>query len=327
MHKVYGVAIRKGGQSKSTTVATLSRLCAMQGARVLVIDLAQPGSATTSFRDLWPEKEHADLSQVLVAFKDFAPGEVPDEAICRAVLASSHLPVPLRTQPSWGGGGIAVLPHDELIGEAAAYLPSHLVLRALIASQLESFDLVLIDVPMDGVSLLGNALAATERVIMPLVPESPALEGADATLRQIARVRQAGQPISLGGILLTRCDPKSKRAADVVRTLTQSGEVEGEPLHRKLFPFAVRQSDFYEQAFRYGVAVWERTEDPSHWAAYALLAEWLLCDAGLGHLAEMPRLAMRLEDGTRVLDSLALGLGRCEVEYRLFRETHVLLPA
>ena len=327
MYKVYGVGIRKGGQGKSTTVATLSRLCAMQGARVLVIDLAQPGSATTSFRDVWPDQEHADFSHALLTLRGLPPGQPPDAATCRAVLASSQLPVPLRTLPSWGGGTIAVLPHDELLEEAAAYLSCDLVLRALIASQLESYDLVLIDLPMDGVSLLGNALAATERVLMPVAPESPALEGADAMLRLLARVRQAGQPVSLAGILLTRCDPKSKRAADVVRTLTQSGEVEGESLHRKVFPFAVRQSEFYEQAFRYGVAVWDRTDDPSHWAAYSLLAEWLLRDAGLGHLIESPRLAMRLEPDTRVVDSLAIGLGRCEVEYRTFRDAHIPLPA
>jgi cellulose biosynthesis protein BcsQ len=326
MYKVYGVGIRKGGQGKSTTVATLSRLCAMQGARVLVMDLAQPGSATTSFRDLWPDAEHADLSHALLAFRALAQGEAPDAATCQEVLANSCLPVPLRSLPSWGSGGIAVLPHDELLGEAAAYLPSDLILRGLIASQLDHFDVVLIDLPMDGVSLLGNALAATERIIMPLVPESPALEGADATLRLLARVRAAGLPVSLGGVLLTRCDPKSKRAADVVRTLTRSGEVEGEPLHRKLFPFAARQSEYFEQAFRYGVPVWERTDDPSHWSAYALLADWLLRDAGLSHLAESPRLAMRLEDETRILDSMALGLGRSEVAYRDFREARAPLP-
>jgi chromosome partitioning protein len=327
MYKVYGVGIRKGGQGKSTTVSTVSRLCAMQGARVLVIDLAQPGSATTSFRDLWPDAEHADLSHALLAFRSLPHGQPPDDATCQAVLASSNLPVPLRTQPSWGGGSIAILPHDELLEEAAAYLPSDLALRGIIASLAEQVDLVLIDLPMDGVSLLGNALAASERVIMPLVPESPALEGADATLRLLARARKSGHSVSLAGILLTRCDPKSKRAADVVRTLTQSGEVEGESLHRKLFPFAARQSEYFEQAFRYGVPVWERTDDPSHWAAYALLAEWLLRDAGLDHLVKSPRLAMRLEADTRILESMALGLGRSEIAYRDFRETHALLLA
>ena len=50
--KAYGVAIRKGGQGRSTTVSTVARLCALYGARVLVVDLAQPGTATASLRDI-----------------------------------------------------------------------------------------------------------------------------------------------------------------------------------------------------------------------------------------------------------------------------------
>ncbi|HLJ81275.1 MAG TPA: AAA family ATPase, partial [Ktedonobacterales bacterium] len=64
MTQVYGVAIRKGGQGKSTTVSTLARLCALFGARVLVVDLAQPGTSTASLRDLWPAGEHGELSNV-----------------------------------------------------------------------------------------------------------------------------------------------------------------------------------------------------------------------------------------------------------------------
>jgi hypothetical protein len=68
--------------------------------------------------------------------------------------------------------------------------------------------------------------------------------------------------------------------------LTQTGEVEGEVLHRKLFPFAVRLSEYYEQAFRQGVPVWERVEDASHWSGYVLPAEWLR-DVGLPRLVEV----------------------------------------
>jgi chromosome partitioning protein len=327
MSIVYGVAIRKGGQGKSTTVSTLARLCAMQGARVLVVDLAQPGSATTSFRDLWPDAEHTDLSHCLLSFRDIAPNKSPTAAAARQALATCNLPVRLRSMPSWGGGSISVLPHDDLLSEAAAYLPSELVLRGLLATLREEADLTLVDYPVDGASLLANALAATDRVLMPLVPEAPALEGADATLRLLARARQAGHTIALGGVLLTRCDPRSKRAADVVRLLTQTGMVEGEPLHRKLFAFAIRHSDFFEQAFRYGVPVWERTDDIAHWAGYVLLADWILRDAGLTRLAETPRLAMRLEPDTRILDSMALGLGKHEVPYREFIAAHATASA
>jgi chromosome partitioning protein len=327
MERVYGVANRKGGQGKSTTVSTLARLCAIQGARVLVVDLAQPGSTTTSFRDLWPEAEHEDFSRCLLAFRGLEAGHAPEPRAVREALTACGLPVVLTSYPSWGGGFVAILPHDDLLGEAAAYVPSDLLLAGLLAALAREIDLVLIDAPTDGGPLLANALAATGRVILPLVPEASALEGADATLRLLARARQGGLPISLGGILLTRCEPKSKRAAEIVRTLAQSGEVEGEPLHRKLLPFAVRQSEFYEQAGRYGVPVWERTDDAQHWSAYALLAEWVLRDAGLERLMTEPRLQARLDPTTRVLYSAALGMGRPEIEYRDYLAAHTPVSA
>jgi chromosome partitioning protein len=327
MSRVFGVTNRKGGQAKSTTVSTLARLCAIQGARVLVVDLAQPGTTTTSFRDLWPEIEHTDLSHCLLGFRDLPAGHAPTPAEALRALTACGLPVPLKSVPSWGGGSIGVLPHDDLLGEAATLLQSERVLHGLLAALHERVDVVLLDCPADGGLLLANALAATQRVIMPLVPEASALEGADATLRLLARVRQGGHPISLGGILLTRCDPKSKRAADIVRTLTLSGEVEGEPLQSKLFPFAVRQSEYFEQAFRYGVPIWERTEDQVHWAGYALLAAWMLQDAGLTHLATQPRLEARLEPTTRILYSPAIGLGKPDVEYADFQRAHAARSA
>ena len=327
MNTVFGVAIRKGGQGKSTTVSTLARLCAIQGARVLVVDLAQPGTTTTSFRDLWPDAEHVDLAQCLLAFRGFAPGSLPTPDQARQALAACALPVRLTARPSWGGGTLAILPHDDLLADAAAYLPADGVLAALVAALADQVDVTLIDYPADSAALLANALAATDQLIMPLVPEAPALEGADATLRLLARARQAGHAPTLGGILLTRCDPKNKRAADVVRTLTQAGEVEGEAPRHKLFPFAVRHSEYYEQAARYGVPVWERTDDPIHWAAYALLAEWTLRQAGLGRLAAAPRLENRLDPATRILHTPSLLLGNPDVPYRDFQRAHASLSA
>jgi hypothetical protein len=63
--------------------------------------------------------------------------------------------------------------------------------------------------------------------------------------------------------------------------------VEGEVLHRKLCPFAVRQSEYYEQVIRQGMPVWERVEDASHWSGDVRLAEWLLRDVGLPRLVEV----------------------------------------
>jgi chromosome partitioning protein len=322
MQRTYGVAIRKGGQGKSTTVSTIARLCAWYGARVLVVDLAQPGTTTASLRDIWPPEEHGDLSSALLSFRMLPPGVAPDPDAAQATLAAAGLPVELDSLPSWSGGMVQVLPWDELLADGAAFLQSERVLAGIIESLAEAVDLVLIDYPGDGGPLLTNALFATHSVIVPLVPETPALEGLESVLRLLTRVREAGHEIRLGGILLTRCDPKNRRTLEIAQTILQSGEVEGEPLGRKLYPFAIRQNEFYEQAFRYGEPIWERSSNLAHWAGYVLLAEWLLRDAGLSHLATVRRGPAQITADTRILDATALMLDDPELRLDVFERAH-----
>ncbi|HET9980208.1 MAG TPA: hypothetical protein VFQ32_07180, partial [Ktedonobacterales bacterium] len=136
----------------------------------------------------------------------------------------------------------------------------------------------------------------------------------------------AGHPIELAGLLMTRCEPKNRRVFDIWQTLVQAEQVEGEPLSRKLLPFAVKQIEFYEQAFRYGEPIWERTGNPSHWAAYVLLAEWLLRDAGLGALAGNRRGPSLLPADTRILDLTALVLDDPEIPLSDFERAHLAQP-
>lgn len=326
MHTVYGVGIRKGGQGKSTTVSTLARLCALYGARVLVIDLAQPGSTSASLRDLWPPTEHADLATVLLAWRALHPGETPNAIQSRKLLAEAGLPVTLTAQPSWSGGCIRLFPWDDLLGDAAAFLQSEHVLAGLVAALDSEIDITLVDFPAESGPLLVTALAATNRMLMPIAPEAPSLEGIDAMLRMMTRVRATGHPIDLAGILMTRCEPKNRRVFDIWQTLVQAEAVEGELLSRKLLPFAVKQIEFYEQAFRYGEAIWDRTGNPSHWATYVLLAEWLLRDAGLDHLASNRRGPSLLPPDTKILDLSALVLDDPEIPLADFERAHLAQP-
>ena len=327
MPHAYGVAIRKGGQGKSTTVSMLARLLALYGARVLVIDLAQPGTTTASLRDIWPTDEHGDLSSVIVSFQAMPPGAALAQEHARVALAAAGLPVRLTSQPSWAGGHISVLPWDELLADAAAYLQSERILQGLIAGIAEDIDIVLLDFPAEGGPLVTNALVATDEVIIPFVPEIPSLEGVEATLRLLGRAREAGHDVSLCGVLLTRCDPRSKRLLEIVQALRQAGEVEGEALGRKLFPFAIGLNEFYEQSFRYGTPVWERTSNPSHWAGYVLLAEHLLRRAGMPHVATARRGPTLLAADTRVLDLSSLLLDDAEVRLADFEKAHSMPQA
>jgi chromosome partitioning protein len=324
MAVTYGVGTRKGGQGKSTTVSTLARLLAHYGARVLVVDLAQPGTATASLRDIWPDRDHGELSTVLLSFQSLGEGARPTAAQARAALDAAGLPVMLPSQPSWSGGQVSVLPWDELLGEAAAFLHSERILAGMISDLAGGHDLVLIDYPAESGTLLANALVASDKVLLPLAPETPALEGADAMVRLMARTRAAGHHVELAGILLTRCDPKNKRVYDIVQTILQTGEVEGVPLSGRLLPFAIRANEFFEQSFRFGEPIWERTSNPTHWAGYVLLAEWILRDARLSHLVAARRGPALLPPETRILDVKALLLDDPEVRLSDFEAAHNL---
>jgi chromosome partitioning protein len=327
MRHVYGVANRKGGQGKSTTVSTVARLCALYGARVLVIDLAQPGTTTSSLRDIWPDREHSDLSSAMMSFHLLPPGSAPAPELALAALEAVALPVELASQPSWSGGSIHVLPWDEMQSDAAAHFLSERVLEGFIAALAPQIDLTFIDFPAEGGPLMTNALIASDHIIVPLIPETPALEGLEAMLRLLTRVRASGHPINLAGILLTRCDQKNKRVFEIVQTIRQSGEVEGEPLGRRLYPYAVRQTEFYEQAFRYGEPIWERTQDFAQWAAYVLLAEQILRESGLERLTRTRRGPALMPPETRIFDISVLLPANSEVMLGDFEKTHATLRA
>jgi hypothetical protein len=250
------------------------------------------------------------------------PGKLPAGKVSAAALEAVALPVELFSQPSWSGGMVLALPWDDLLGDAAAHLHSERVLEGLIDSLSQHVDLTLIDFPAEAGPLMTNALAATDHVIVPLIPETPALEGLETILRLLARARESGHSIDLAGILLTRCDQKNKRVFEIVQTIRQSGEVEGEPLGRRLYPYAVRQSEFYEQAFRYGESIWDRTQDYTQWAAYVLLAEQLLRDSGLEPLADQRRGPTLLPRETRIFDVSALLPSNSDVMLGDFEKTH-----
>jgi chromosome partitioning protein len=325
MHRVYGVAIRKGGQGKSTTVMTLARLCALYGARVLVVDLAQPGTASTGLRDSWPNAQSGETSALLAPFSALGPSDRPHPDDVLAALETLRLPVPLIARPSWGGGMIALFPYDTQLGAVARSLQSPFILDGILRSVDSAFDIVLVDFPAEDSALLDNAVYATDRVIIPFVAEAASLEGIDATLRLVRLAREEGAArTTLGGLVLTRCEPRSKRACDLVNTIIHSGEVEGELLKDRLLPFAIRHSDFFDQAFRHGEPVWERTSDQRVWAGYVLLAEWLLLDAGLDRFIGQRRHAALLDDDVRVMDvvAVAAGIGTGEARLSDFRLAH-----
>src|SRR5437879_13875715 len=84
----------------------------------------------------------------------------------------------------------------------------------------DGFDFVLLDCPPSLGPLTVNALAAADRVLVPVQAEYYALEGLTQLLRSVELVRQRLNPrLALAGVLLTMVDRRTPLAAQ--------GEVEG----------------------------------------------------------------------------------------------------
>jgi chromosome partitioning protein len=80
----------------------------------------------------------------------------------------------------------------------------------------EGFDFVLLDCPPSLGPLTVNALAAADRVIVPVQTEYYALEGLAQLVQSINLIKTRLNPkLSIGGVLLTMADSRTKLSADV----------------------------------------------------------------------------------------------------------------
>ncbi|MDP8904189.1 MAG: AAA family ATPase [Chloroflexota bacterium] len=197
MGDVIACANQKGGVGKTTTVVNLAAYLALEGRRVLVIDLDPQGNATSGLGF----DRHAPHSSIYPA--------LVDDALVLDLI-----------QPT-------LIDNLTLVPSAADLAGAEVELVALsgrerrLAAALEparaSFDHVLLDCPPAVGLLTINAFTAADAVIVPIQCEYYALEGLSQLLATIALVRDHLNPrLALAGVLLTMFDPRTTLSADVL---------------------------------------------------------------------------------------------------------------
>lgn len=198
--RIFAIANQKGGVGKTTTAVNLATALAAVGRRVLVIDLDPQGNATTGL-GVKRDPERANSYSLLLGESELGDGVVAT-AVPRLAL--------VRSSPDLAGFELEVSGRDR----------REFLLSRAVRSRVGDCDDVLIDCPPSLNLLTINALAAADRVIVPLQCEFYALEGLAQLMQTIERVRQTLNPkLMLEGVLLTMYDRRNNLcemvAADV----------------------------------------------------------------------------------------------------------------
>src|SRR5436305_4255748 len=193
MSRIYALANQKGGVGKATTASNLAACLAEAGERALVIDLDPQANATSGLGMRANGTSSYDLL-------DGAPlaGLAKHTAFANLDLVPS--------KPDLAGAVVELAARDE--GE-------HYLAQAL-ASGTSQYDFVFIDCPPALGPLTVNALAAADRVLVPVQAEYYALEGLSQLLQSIELIRRRLNPrLGIGGVLLTMGDARPPLAQDV----------------------------------------------------------------------------------------------------------------
>jgi chromosome partitioning protein len=190
--RVYAFANQKGGVGKTTTAINLAACLAEAGERSLVVDLDPQANATsglgmrangTSSYDLLDGAPIADL--------------VKPTAFDNLFLVPS--------KPELAGAAVELSRRDD----GDRYLAQAL-------EHVEGFDFVLLDCPPSLGPLTVNALAAADRVIVPVQTEYYALEGLAQLVQSINLIKTRLNPrLEIAGVLLTMADGRTRLSADV----------------------------------------------------------------------------------------------------------------
>jgi chromosome partitioning protein len=190
---ILALANQKGGVGKTTTAVNLAACLAEAGERTLVVDLDPQANATSGLG------ERADRS----ASDDLLDGAPLGEVVRRTRFANLDL-VPARAELA----GVAV--------ELARRANGERFLRTSLAPARESYAFVFVDCPPSLGALTVSALAAADRVLVPVQCEYYALEGLTQLLGSIERIRaRLNARLSLAGIVLTMADGRTRLSADV----------------------------------------------------------------------------------------------------------------
>jgi chromosome partitioning protein len=195
MAKTIAITNQKGGVGKTTTAVNLTAILADMGQRVLVIDLDPQGNTTSGLGCRAGEKSVYEALMGRIPFKEC----LQKTQVNGLTLAGADIRL--------AGAELELVEVDE----------REYRLKNALAGARKDYDFIFIDCPPSLSLLTLNAMAAADRVLIPIQCEYYALEGVTSLMNTIGRVKRTINPgIDVEGVLLTMLDGRTNLGLQVV---------------------------------------------------------------------------------------------------------------
>jgi len=214
MTRVIAIMNQKGGVGKTTTTVNLGAALSEKLFKVLLIDLDPAGSMTQ-----WLSGEHSDNHPGLA---DLLDGESPDENITRKSerLGLDYIPAGNRLRDLATNGSFGLY-----------------MLKDRLKESIKNYDFILIDCPPSSDILVGNALLASDYIIIPIQTETLPLQAGIKFLDWLDEFSERNQSsINIMGLLPCMYDSRtrlSKLILDAMRSSENIGPLVFDTVIRK----------------------------------------------------------------------------------------------
>lgn len=208
MARILSFANQKGGVAKTTSTFNVSTCLAMRGNKVLMIDL-DPQASLTIYAGLEPYEHEKSIVDVL-------RNQRQNIKECIVNLRDNLDIITSRIELS----GV----ENELLSRTAR----ELILSRALTKVKDTYDYIVIDCPPQLSTLTINALACTDRVVIPCNTAYLAYRGIKQLLETIDTIRAYFKPdIEVLGVLATLYESRAKDDRDILELLKSEYNVIG----------------------------------------------------------------------------------------------------